>query len=161
VAPGGPGRWARVLLLTHLALSPVVFSTATSDAFDHPKTMLLELTALALVGLGLSAWLRQGTAAVLEALRPFRRDPVTFGLLAGLAVAVVTTISSYSPRTSLWGGYQSFSGLCTTAACVVLFGGTLLAFRTGGDWRRLLAATSSGAPWPRRSPSSAWREVTR
>src|SRR5262249_14159030 len=46
---------ARGVLLGHLLLSPLVFTTATLELFEYPKVALLRLAALGLTGLGLAA----------------------------------------------------------------------------------------------------------
>src|SRR5438067_1879596 len=46
------GWW---LLLLQLALSPLIFSQQTVDAFEFPKVALLQLVAIALTALGLAA----------------------------------------------------------------------------------------------------------
>ena len=53
VAPGPGWRAARFLLMAQLALSPVLFFTGLLDPFESCKAALLQLSALALLVVGL------------------------------------------------------------------------------------------------------------
>src|SRR5438309_1811723 len=123
LSPATPGLGAAVLWV-HLALSPLVFTTCTLEAFEFPKTSLLLLAAVVLGALRLSSlvrhvapmtvpnrwcWLR-GRAALL------RRDILGLGFLAFLTSATLSTATSLCPRVSLWGAHESYAGLGTIAA---------------------------------------------
>src|SRR5262245_30105351 len=88
-------RWAvrKGLLLAHLALSQLLFSTATLGAFEFPKAALLHLTAIACVALGLHGWLRRKAPRPAEdgapGRIPWRQRPLALGLVLFLLSAVV------------------------------------------------------------------------
>jgi O-antigen ligase/tetratricopeptide (TPR) repeat protein len=115
------------LLLVFLALSPLLFSTATLGAFEFPKVSLLTLTAILLIALGLCAALRPRPAAARDAagwregLFGLWRKPLLLGVLLFLLSAAASTAASISPITSLLGVHESHAGLGTVAGYAVLF----------------------------------------
>lgn len=135
------GEIGRGLLFAHLLLSPLVFSKQTAEGFEFVKVGLLLLTALVLLGLGATRLARDGCAAVRrEALAGLARDPVALGVLAVVAAAALTTLTSISPWTSLVGADQSYAGLATVVAYGVLFFATRALVRGAEAARRLLLA---------------------
>ena len=95
--------WLWGLLFLHLGLQPVLFSYATIEAFDYPKSLLLQL-----VGLLALAWMIAGARRTAEGAspRPVPRltdDPLATGVLLFGASAILSTAFSISPRTSLAG----------------------------------------------------------
>ena len=152
--PTSPGALGRGLLLIHLVLSPLIFSRKTIEAFEYNKVALLLLVAIALCALALSRlagtlvatppsdnlseWLRSRSRAV-------GRDPLALGLLLYLSSAAVSTVTSISPRTSLFGAHESFAGLQTILAYTVLFFATRRLCPSVGDARRLLTAPTVAA----------------
>jgi O-antigen ligase/tetratricopeptide (TPR) repeat protein len=137
----------RGVLLVHLVLSPLVFSRLTTEAFESNKVALLMLAALALVGLGLWSALSWAFAATPAERRegPRRliagllRDPLALGFLLFAASAAVSTATSISPWTSLLGANESYAGLGTLLAYVVLFFATRTLCRGPADGWLLLA----------------------
>jgi O-antigen ligase/tetratricopeptide (TPR) repeat protein len=125
---------ARVVLWLHLLLSPLVFCTATAEAFEENKVALLTLTAVTLAALGLSALAEGGR------LRLGTRDPITLGVLLFTASGVVSTVFSISPRTSWRGSPDSHAGLVTLLGYLALFLATRTVCRTAHDRYRLLSA---------------------
>jgi O-antigen ligase/tetratricopeptide (TPR) repeat protein len=127
------------LLAAHLVLSPLVFSRSTLEVFEYNKVALLLLTALALAALGTAAALgRLGQAAA--DVRRLGRDPIALGVVLYVVSAVLSTALSISPRTSLYGAHESFTGLLTVVGYTVLFFATRDCCRSGADGRRLLSA---------------------
>jgi len=110
------------LLALHLGLSPLLFSVSTHEAFEFPKLLLLIATCAIVGTLVLSRPTGAlGTRSPAEGHRRGWRDPVVVGL-AWLAVSgLVSTASSVSVWTSLAGEENSFAGLPTLLAYVVLF----------------------------------------
>ncbi len=138
--PDRTAALARGLLFAHLLLSPLAFTTGTVEAFEFNKVALLHLTALGLLGLGLAQSIRRG------GLPRLPREPVTLGFLAFTVSAAVSTVLSVSPRTSFFGAHESFAGLTTVAAYLVLFLATRSFCRTTtGGWRLLTAAVLGAA----------------
>lgn len=142
-------RVGRALLGAQLALSPLIFSTRTVEAFEFPKVMLLVAGAVvmstAAAALALERWAQGGRGAVAaQALASVRGEPLTWGVLLYLLSAVLSTLTSLSPRTSFWGANESFFGLVTVAAYVVLFFAVRALCRHAGHARALLLASSVG-----------------
>lgn len=130
-ADSGPGRRGRatpadfgrsVLFLTLLGC-PLLFSTTTLEAFEFPKVLLLRAVALAFAGAGLYRLARPvaGAEGAWTALTGWRRDPLSWAVLALLAAGTASCVASVSPLTSLRGAHESFAGLLTLASYVVLF----------------------------------------
>jgi len=119
-------RLAPALLLAHLVLSPLVFSHWTLEAFELPKVSLLLLTAL---GLGLGA-----------RREFFARDAVSLGFLLLAGSALLSTLTSMSPWTSVVGAHESFVGLPTVLAWTLLYFATRALSGPPARTRALLAA---------------------
>jgi O-antigen ligase len=115
----------RTVLLALLVLLPLIFATDTLEAFETPKTALLQLGALVLTAALLSAAVagRRGDPA---ALRLRWREPLNVGLLLFGLSAVLSTVLSLSPSLSLRGGPESCAGLNTVAAYLAIFVGARL-----------------------------------
>lgn len=129
---------ARGVIFAHLILSPLIFSGGTLEAFETSKAALLATAALTLAALGATR-LRPGSPRVAAA---WLCEPVTLAGLAFAASAVVSTVASISPWTSLFGAHESNSGLVTVVAYAALFFATRAWCTTIGDARRLLAAAA-------------------
>ena len=140
---GWERRAARVILLVHLALSPLIFSPLSADVFEYPKVMLLRTAAILLLGLGASWFAGQVFTRRMSWERSrdsLRRDPIAWGVLAFLISAGISTAFSLSPRTSLIGAHESFLGLFHLLAWAVLFFATRAAITGFGEARWLLWA---------------------
>src|SRR6185437_4408352 len=116
--PRGRGRPRRPL--AHLLLSPLVFSRETVEAFEFPKVMLL--VAAAIAAAALAPW-RFTPRALL-------RDPLQVGVVLFMLSAGVSTALSRAPWISLQGAGDSYFGLLTVVAYVVLFFATRALCRT-------------------------------
>jgi O-antigen ligase/tetratricopeptide (TPR) repeat protein len=136
------------VLLVHLVLSPLVFSRLTTEAFESNKVALLILTALTLsavalwrgVAWALSVPLAERRSAVSRFVADLARDPLALGFVLFAASAVVSTVASISPWTSLLGAHESYAGLGTQLSYVVLFFAARALCRGVADAWRLLAA---------------------
>src|SRR5262245_36446312 len=103
--------------------------------------------------LGVSALAGSATSAARETpfdgllggLSRIIRDPIALGFLLFTVSAVVSTIASISPITSVFGAHESFTGLLTVVAYTILFFATRALCRTLGDGRRLVIAAVIGA----------------
>jgi O-antigen ligase len=115
----------QLTLLALLLLLPTTFAANTLDAFEYPKTSVLDLGALVLAAAAISAGLANlktdrgrvgGTCRSLLQL-----DTLTVGVLLFGVSACLSTLLSLSPRLSLRGAWESFGGLNTIAAYVVVY----------------------------------------
>ena len=122
----------RAVLFGHLALSPLVFSRATIEAFECNKVALLLVAAIVLGALAPRA-LAGGPGALAG-------DPLVLGVALFLASAVVSTLASISPWISLLGAHESNFGLTTLLGYAVLFLATRALCEGLDDARRLLLA---------------------
>ncbi len=120
------------MLFGHLALSPLVFSRATIEAFEYNKVALLLAAAIVLGALA--------PRALVVGRRILVGDPLTLGVVLFLASAVVSTLGSISPWTSLRGAHESNFGLTTLLGYAVLFLATRALCEGFDDARRLLLA---------------------
>jgi O-antigen ligase/tetratricopeptide (TPR) repeat protein len=152
--PPRPGALGRALLLIHLVLSPLIFSKKTIEAFEYNKVALLLLIAIALSALALSKLARTPAATpssdnlsewLFARTRAVVREPLALGFLLFLSSAVASTLTSISPRTSLFGAHESFAGLETILAYTILFFATRSLCPSFGDARRLLIAPTVAA----------------
>jgi O-antigen ligase/Tfp pilus assembly protein PilF len=135
----------RIVLFAHLLLSPLLFHPESLEVFEYNKVALLRGAGIVLLGLGLAAWIARPWSAVRASLGPVVRDPIVWGIVLFLLSAILSTITSISPRTSFWGAHESYAGLFTVFAYTVLFFGTMLLCRTAKDCRRLTLAPALGA----------------
>jgi O-antigen ligase/tetratricopeptide (TPR) repeat protein len=143
---GQGGALGRAILAAHLLLSPVVFSRESVEVFEYNKVNLLFLAAIAIAALRIADLVRRGGFADVAAFaRGALRDPVALGFLAFFGSALVSTVFSISPWTSIFGCHESFSGIFTVLSYVVLFFGTRWLVQSADDARRLLLATAVGA----------------
>jgi len=119
------------VLFVHLALSPLVFSRGTIEAFEYNKVALLLAAAIVLGALAPRAL----------ALGPgLLRDPLGLGVVLFAVSAVVSTLTSISPWTSVLGAHESYFGLTTLLAYAILFFATRALCESLDDARRLLLA---------------------
>ncbi len=119
-------RIGRGVLMLLLAGAPLLFSRLTVEAFELPKVMLLRAVAIVLacgaLALGLERAMGLGTRAFPRSLFGLlRHEPLSWGVLAYVASALLSTVTSLDPRTSLWGAHESFFGLLTVLAYAVVY----------------------------------------
>ena len=128
----------RGLLFVYLVLSPLVFWRGTLEAFEYNKVALLTGAAILLCGLGTIAVAERGLA--IDRIRCLLRSPVVWGVGLCVLSACLSTVFSISPRTSFWGAHESYAGLLTCLAYVILFFATVFLLRDAEDCRRLTMA---------------------
>lgn len=126
----GGALLAATTVLTALALLPTVFSRATVDNFEFPKTELMLLLALPMF-----AWWTAGELARLFAAAPARwiaglpsralaaarTDPAAAAIFLFLISAVASTVASINPRVSLHGAADSYTGLPVAFATAAIY----------------------------------------
>lgn len=130
------GLW---VLFTHLALSPLIFCRYALEAFDDSKLALLLITSLALTAFRISRWLsRIPTGRTRWHVGGW--DPILAAVALVLLAAVVSTVASIDPLTSVLGQPEHPTGLVTLLAYAVILLLTRSYCRTLTDARFLLAA---------------------
>ncbi len=134
------------LLLVHLVLSPLLFSTATLGAFEYPKVALLTAVAIVLLALGLSVAVRPRDGARRASRErtgsPWYavwRRPLLLGVSLFVLSAAASTALSVSPITSLVGAHESHAGLLTVLGYAAVFFATRAVCRNYADARLLLS----------------------
>lgn len=115
----GEGQAARAVLLLVVALTPVLFLYRSVESFESVKTAFVQLSALALLGLGLSAC--GSRQSLTKRWRELVGCPVSLAVVAGCLTALVATVTSLAPRTSWQGFPGSHAGLPSVLALAVLF----------------------------------------
>jgi O-antigen ligase/Tfp pilus assembly protein PilF len=97
-----------------LVLAPLAFGRWTLEAFTYNKAFILQIAALIALALA-------GPRRIYQVVRNAFRDPAGCGaILFGLS-ALLSTIISVSPRTSLQGNPESYAGLGVVFAYIVVF----------------------------------------
>jgi O-antigen ligase/tetratricopeptide (TPR) repeat protein len=128
---------ARLLLAAHLLLSPLVFSSHVIESFETGKAVVLLCTGASLLALlildGPHWW------------GSLRTEKLDVAVLLLLSSGVLSTLLSMSPRTSLVGAQDSFSGLLTQLALGSLYLASRVWLRDTAQWRRLLGAPVAAA----------------
>jgi O-antigen ligase/tetratricopeptide (TPR) repeat protein len=142
----GSVRLARALLLVQLVVSPIIFSLTTLEAFECNKVGLLVLTSLLLATGTVAACLGPTARSRLAAAwHDVRRCPLSLSVIAFWLSTMLSTVASCSPRTSVFGAHESFSGLVMISAYAILFFATRALFRSANAAVWLLAAPVVGA----------------
>jgi tetratricopeptide (TPR) repeat protein/O-antigen ligase len=147
------GAFGRALLAIHLVLSPIVFSKNTVEVFEYNKVAVLLLAAIALSALFLGRFAAhllttspsERSFPIFQIARALVREPVSLGFLLFFLSAILSTIFSISPWTSVFGAHESFAGIFTIAAYTILFFSTRTLCPTSTDARRVLGASVIGA----------------
>jgi O-antigen ligase len=120
-------------------LSPLVFSSATIEAFEYTKVTLLLTAAILAAALAPGALARDRAAAI--------RDPLGTAVVLFVLSAIVSTVVSIGRWASLLGTHESYFGLTTILAYAVLFLATRAVCESAADLRRLrLAPIVAAAP---------------
>lgn len=104
-----PGTIGRAVLLVHLVLSPLIFSTQTVENFEYSKVAVLWVASVILGAMGLSTCIRRfatkppaedALAALRRRARWVCREPTALGFLLFAISAAASTVTSVSPRIS-------------------------------------------------------------
>jgi O-antigen ligase len=128
------------LVFGTLALAPLLFHVGTPGVFEFPKVQLLIGVAVLLSALGLTWLLGRGRWDGAALAGWWREDLLATGWVLFLLSAVISTVTSLSPLTSLRGRADNPAGLLTLLSYAVLFFAVRLLCRHGADARRCLAA---------------------
>jgi O-antigen ligase/tetratricopeptide (TPR) repeat protein len=129
---------AALLLPPLLVLAPLIFARWTLEAFTYNKAVLLQLMALAIVVL-------INPKRLWAAWRETARDPAAVGALLFAVSAIVSTMTSISPRTSLQGAPDSYASLGTVLSYLVVFFAARAVFASTGGIRTVASAAAIAA----------------
>ena len=146
--PSQPRGWPATVLevgwLSAAVIVPFVFNPWGYDAFELPKTALLQalglLMSLAALTQAISRWRRAGNLRLC-----WPATPTTLPALILGAVYISATALSVNPRVSLWGSYERQQGLLTCATYLVLFLLTATSLCTYRQVKRLWRALVWGS----------------
>ncbi|MGQ9740185.1 hypothetical protein [Chloroflexus sp.] len=144
------GRWSARIIesswLLALTLVPIYFNLYSARHFEPDKAAVLR--SLALIGLAAAlVWLIDqinhrrpaGQTTTGWNWTALRRQPLFWPVAGYTTVFVLTTITSVTPATSLWGSYQRMQGLYTFLSYVIF--GVLIAttLRTATQRERFIS----------------------
>ena len=128
----------RGVLFVHLLLTPLLFSQATVEGFEFLKFLGLVLTALLLLVLGILVLPRIS----IDDARCELRQPLTTAGLAFVGSALLSTLTSISPNTSLYGHHENFAGSITIMSYFILFIAARRLVHTPEQMRMMLVAVA-------------------
>jgi O-antigen ligase/tetratricopeptide (TPR) repeat protein len=131
----------RGILFVHLLVAPLAFSQSTVEGFEFVKYLVLVLTALCMLALAAFALPKLTWIDV----RNEFRQPLVLAAAAFLASALLSTIFSVSPHTSLYGHYENFEGLVTLLSYFVLFLAARRLIGTPEQMRIMFVAVATAA----------------
>jgi len=131
--------------LSALIIEPLFFNVYSDRVFEPDKIALLRSIALILI----AAWVvkliedhaRPTTSADAPAQSLWQRltrVPLVLPTLLLVAVYLFSTITSVTPRASLWGSYQRLQGTYSTLSYIVIFGVILSTLRRREQLERLI-----------------------
>ena len=139
----------RALLFVFLLVLPVLFSTNALENFEYPKALWLRacallflIPALILAAAHFPVGWRQAPRRLLAFLR---EDWLTAGVLLVLVSALLSTLTSHTPRICWWGEHPSYGGLTTIAGHAVVYFAAWFLARNILVMERLLWATLTAA----------------
>jgi tetratricopeptide (TPR) repeat protein len=122
-----------------VVLVPLYFNVYSSRVFEPDKLTLLRSIALFMA----LAWVVKVIEELSHGqpvLRISRRTPLVLVTAGLVAVYLVTTITSVTRFTSLWGSYQRLQGTYTTLSYIVVFFLVLNEMRSRTQLNRLITA---------------------
>ncbi len=122
-----------------VVLVPLYFNVYSSRVFEPDKLTLLRSITVFMI----AAWLIKTIEDVSHGQRAFRfswRAPLVAPTLVLAAIYLLTTLTSVTRFTSLWGSYQRLQGTYTTLSYIVIFFLILNELRSREQLDRLITA---------------------
>ncbi len=146
-------RWSARIVeaswLLALTVVPIYFNLYSARHFEPDKAAILRSLALIGVAAGLiwlldwsgrrPAYTGTSTPSTGAWWNALRKHPLFWPTLAYTGVFIVTTITSITPTTSLWGSYQRMQGLYTYLSYLMLGGLIAVALRTPEQRERMIS----------------------
>jgi tetratricopeptide (TPR) repeat protein len=120
-----------------VVMVPLYFNVYSSRVFEPDKLTLLRSIAVFMAFTWLVKVVEEASHGR-QVLRISRRTPLVLMTLALVAIYLITTLTSVTRFTSLWGSYQRLQGTYTTLAYIVVFFLILNEMRTRAQLDRLL-----------------------
>lgn len=102
------------IILLVVALTPLIFTSATTEFFETPKLIVLISAVLILLVLWSVTWILQGKVLI-------SRTPLDVPLLLLLGVVVLSTIFSSSQYISIFGNFPRVHGSAVAWVSYILF----------------------------------------
>lgn len=132
----------RTVLFLNLVLVAIVYSIFPVEHFESPKTAVLITIALVAFVMWINSLFQTDKPAqtFFKNLKSALQDPIGLGFLVFSVSALVSTITSISPRISFWGTPESGAGLSVIFAYVVLYFATKAWFKDPRDAQKLATA---------------------
>jgi tetratricopeptide (TPR) repeat protein len=127
------GCWLAVV-----GLLPLFFIPGLLRPFYPPKAMLLQVLALVMLATVISRWLAEGRGVTGADVRALLRSRVHLAAIVFALVALIATLMSLSPWTSLVGSVNRRQGLLTILSWVVFFMVLSTNLRTSAQLKRLI-----------------------
>ncbi len=103
-----------LLILVIVGITPLLFSSVTTEYFETPKLILLVAGTLILVLLWVFSWVLQGKVLL-------TKTPLDLPLLLLLVVVVISTLISDSRYVSIFGNFPRIHGSATAMITYILF----------------------------------------
>ena len=147
--PPTNSQWKLIVVSGYVVLVPLAMFAFSTQQFIFPKTLLLwgsatVLVVLAVLKLASAVWTAR-SIRLTGGLTQYRCDAICVGVIALLGSAVVSTLFSVSPVTSLIGDPDSWAGLVSIGSLVVLFFATRSVGRSALARRVLVWAVVVGS----------------
>jgi len=134
--------------LAAVIVVPLFFNVYSDRVFEPDKLTLLRSIALVMVVawvvkmLETESWkLKASSQRLVSRLRlPALKTPLVLPTLFIVAVYILATVASVTPRISLWGSYQRLQGTYTTFSYIVIFFLALQGLRSRQQIERVVTA---------------------
>jgi O-antigen ligase/tetratricopeptide (TPR) repeat protein len=101
------------ILVAIAALTPLIFTSLTTEFFETPKIILLTAAVLILIILWSFSWVLQGKVVI-------TRTPLDLPLLLLLATVLISTFMSTTPYVSIFGNFPRMHGSAITWVLYIL-----------------------------------------
>ncbi|MEW5871411.1 MAG: hypothetical protein AB1894_19215 [Chloroflexota bacterium] len=130
--------------LAALIVVPVFFDIYSSRIFEPDKITLLRTLALVILAAWITRVFDQGglrgvrLGSIRSTWQSLRRIPLALPVLALVAVYLLSTIFSVTPRVSLWGSYQRLQGTYSMLSYLVVFAALAVHLRRREQVERLI-----------------------
>ncbi|MBC8511406.1 MAG: hypothetical protein H8D32_00300, partial [Dehalococcoidia bacterium] len=127
--------------LAAVIVVPLFFNVYSDRVFEPDKLTLLRSIALVMAVAWVIKMLEAGSSIQIQNPKSKIQNPLVLPTLLLVAVYILATVASVTPRISLWGSYQRLQGTYTTFSYIVIFFLALQGLRTREQIERLVTVT--------------------